>query len=442
MLRKAAISCLLLALLAPAGARTRPHYGDTLHVEIAGNPWDYSDGLARRLVFDGLTQIGADGSLQPALAVGWTAENAERRWLFRLRPNLHFHDGSPLTSASVVASLTASCSSNCPWATVRALSNSILFTSDAPNPQLPGLLAGDEFLVSKTSQEPDGGTGPFQVASDANGVLTLSANDSYWQGRPFLDAIEIRAHRTTGDQWLDLQSGRADVVEVPAEDVRQAQQQHLNVAISSTVELLGLQLAASGPLENASLRAAISDAIDRNALANVIFQKQAKPAASLLPQSVSGFAFLFSTERDLAKARELRGSAVPPALVLQSAGEGARQLAAQRIVLNLREAGLNVQIGAAGARSPGLTLRSFQIDSADSASDLVAIMMAVGETPPAIGSDPASVYKAEREFLERKDLIPLVHLPRAYAIGPRVRGFRLGFDGAPDLPSTSLEAAK
>ena len=60
-----------------------------------------------------------------------------------------------------------------------------------------------------------------------DGVLTLGANESCWQGRPFIDTVEMRGHRAVRDQWLDLSLGRADVVEVPAEMIRQAQQQKL-----------------------------------------------------------------------------------------------------------------------------------------------------------------------------------------------------------------------
>jgi hypothetical protein len=59
---------LLLAAGLPTLARTRPHYGGTLHVEIAGDPWYGVDGHARRLVFDGLTALDVNGAVQPALA--------------------------------------------------------------------------------------------------------------------------------------------------------------------------------------------------------------------------------------------------------------------------------------------------------------------------------------------------------------------------------------
>ena len=65
-----------------------------------------------------------------------------------------------------------------------------------------------------------------------NGVLSLAANENCWSGRPFADAIEIRVQRAVRDQWLDLGLGRADVVDVPAEQLRQAQQQRISVVQS------------------------------------------------------------------------------------------------------------------------------------------------------------------------------------------------------------------
>ena len=310
-------------------------------------------------------------------------------------------------------------------------------------PQLPSVLAGDEFLISKRgTAEGDGGSGPFQVAADTNGVLTLAANDASWQGRPFVDAVELRSHRSVADQWFDLNAGRADVVEVPVEDIRQAQQQHLTLSVSAPADLLALQLTETGALGNANLRSAVAWAVDRTALANVVFQKQAKPAGGLLPQAVSGFAFLFPAERDLNKAHELRGGLTPALLSLATRGGGAFQLAAQRIVLNLRDAGFNVQIAPANSRSADITLRLFRLESAEGAADLVNILRTAGEAVPAIAPDSSAVYGAERACLDRRTLIPLVHLPRAYALGGRVHNLQLRFDGTPDLGTVSLGAGK
>ena len=449
MLRRFAISCVMAALALGAGARTRPHYGGTLRVEIEGDPWQRPNGLARRLVLDGLTRVDADGTARPALAVDWKSENDDHRWQFRLRPGVHFQDGSPLTSVAVVASLNVICPANCPWTAIHAVGSSVIFTSDSPMPNLPALLAADEFLLPLTitseGKTPEGvvGTGPFQVRGFTNGMLILAANDTCWQGRPFADAVEIHVHRSIHDQWLDLGVGRADVVEAPAEQIRQAQQQRLTVVASPPVTLLALTVTDSGALANPLLRAAIALAVDRGALYNVIFQKQGQITASLLPANLTGYAFLFPVERDLGKAQELRGGLTPPPLTLATEGGPVMQLAAQRIALNLHEAGFNVQVVNAGStQHADLGLRRLPLECNQPQAALESMLRSVGLSAPPPEQSPVSLFNVEHNVLDRKTLIPLLYLPSAFAIGDRIRDFRLGPDGTPDLANASLEDAQ
>ena len=443
VLRRFAISCVIALIALNAMARTRPHYGGTLHVETAGDPWDRESGLARLLVYDGLTQLDSGGKVQPALAVSWESDNNNHRWQFRLRTGVHFHDGTSLTSTGVVASLTASCTSECPWTAVRAVGPLVVFTSDSPMPNLPALLAADQFLIVLTATG-DGktpgnsiGTGPFQVSGFNNGALTLTTNENCWSGRPFADGIEIRVHRPVREQWLDLTMGRADVVEVPPDMLRQAQQGKLNLLTSAPLTLLALQVRDAGALANAKLRGAIAAAVDRSALYNVIFQKQGAITASLLPQQLTGYSFLFPADRDLNKAHELRGGLATGSLTLSTTGDGAMQLAAQRIALNLRETGFNVQV--INSQHADLMLREFEIESGDPAAALEQVLRGAGENAPVVAESESVVYEAERTALEEKKLIPLLELPRAFAFGPRVRDLHLRADGMPDLPDASLE---
>lgn len=443
MLRRFAISFLLVSAGICAWGRTRPHYGGTLRLETAGDAWERPDGVARRLVYDGLTQLDESGAVRPALAASWESDNNSHRWQFGLRPGVHFHDGSLLTSAMVVLSLTASCNGNCPWTTVRAVGPLVVFTSDWAMTNLPALLADDAFLigVSPMGGKPPSrqGTGPFQVAGFNNGVLSLVANESCWQGRPFVDAIEIRVHRPVREQWLDLSVGRADVVEVPAEQLRQAQQQRLVVLVSPPVMLLALQVSDGGALTNVKLRGAIAAAVDRSAIYNVIFQKQGEVTASLLPQRLTGYAFLFPTDRDLNKAHELRGGLTAGTLTLAAEGDGAMQLAAQRIALNLREAGFNVQMTGGDVQHADLMLRRLPLEGADSAALLEQVMRSAGDAIPQAAESPAALFKSEQTYLNEKRIVPLLVLPRACASGPRVRDLHLRTDGLPDLANVSLK---
>lgn len=440
MLRRAAISFFLVLVSLSAQARTRPHYGGTLHVEIEGDAWQRPDGLARRLVLDGLTRTSPEGAILPALATDWKPEDDNHRWQFHLRPGVHFSDGTPLTPATVVTALNSACSRDCLWNQLRAAAGSVVFITDTPSPNLPALLAGDDYLIA--IQATGGGligTGPFQANGFTNGVLTLIANENSWQGRPFADSIEIRTHRAIHDQWLDLGLGHADVVEVPAEQIRAAQQQHLKLLVSPPVSLLALAVPETGRLADANLRSAIALAVDRGALSNVIFQHQGEITASLLPASVTGYAFLFATDRNLAKAHELHPASSTQPILLSTSGGAPLQLAAQRIALNLRDAGINAQL-ATSVQQADISLRTWNLETREPGAALESLLRRFGSAAPFHDETPAALYRVESEFLQRHTLIPLLYLPRAWAVSDRVRDLHLDAAGLPDLADAALES--
>jgi len=454
--RRFVINAVLACLTLSATARTRPHYGGTLRVEIEGDAWQMPDGLARKLVLDTLTTEAEAGGAQPALAVRWESQNADHRWEFWIRPGVRYQDGEALTSDTVAAALDAICArppsgiGACPWRMVHGAGPSVVFTSDSPLPDLPELLAQTAFAIGK--KDATGaviGTGPFRVTGYTNGALMLAANDDCWSGRPFADGVELRTRRAIRDQWLDLSVGKTDIVEVPPELLRQAQQQHLNVVESSPVDLLALTIASEGAFASREMRQAVALAVDRAALYSVIFQKQGEVSASLLPQELSGYAFLFSTDRDVERARALRGGATPAGLMLEmddaSAAEpGATgQLVAERLALNLHEAGFNAQVAPVNSRpTPALMLRKVHLEATAPRAALDEMLVRFGQNGSVNGSGAEALWQEERGVLDDETVVPLLWLPHAWAVGERVRDLRLLSDGTPDLSDASLEGLK
>ncbi|WP_263351814.1 ABC transporter substrate-binding protein [Acidicapsa acidisoli] len=449
---RAMVLCVLVMLTATAHARTRPHYGGTIRIEVEGDPLQKPDGIAWRLMLDGLTRKDSEGAVRPSLATRWTSEDNDHRWQFWLRPGVSFHNGHPLNALAVVTSLEESCrAAACPWSAVRVLGQSVVFTSDNPIPDLPSLLSENGFLIQQKSLAEDNaaatviGTGPFRMKDSNNSAVQLEANDDCWQGRPFVDAIEIEAHRPTRDQWMDLSLGKADVAEVRPSDIRQARQQRLNVIISPEVALLALEV--HNTELTPQLRAALALSVDRAALYQFIFQKQAEVTASLLPDSLSGYSFLFPIDRDLTRAQSLRGGITPPPLALAYDGTGPIQLAAERLALNLHDAGFAVRVippGPNGYISPrtDLILRPFPLTGGTPSDILDELLRRFGQTAPAKLPDAAATYKSEHDFLDQHTVIPLLDLPRAWAVSGRMRDLRLTAEGVPDLANVSLEDAK
>ncbi|MGC2300606.1 MAG: ABC transporter substrate-binding protein [Acidobacteriaceae bacterium] len=451
VISRGVVGLMLACVAVSACAKTRAHYGGTLRIETQGDPWQMPDGIARRLVLDTLTLARETGGAEPALAVRWESENAAHRWEFWVRPGVHFQDGEPLTAEAVATALNDGCTRRapgmgaCPWRSVHGVGPSVVIVADSPVPDLPELLAQTQFAIAR--QDASGavvGTGPFRVTGFANGALTLVANDDCWSGRPFADAVEVRTRRTVRDQWLDLSVGKTDIVEVPPELLRQAQQQHLNVLVSRPVDLLALTVTPSGTFASREMRQAAALALDRTALYNVIFQKQGEVTASLLPQGLSGYSFLFAADRELDRARALRGGANSSGLTLGAEDTGATmQLAAERLALNLHEAGFNVQAAPAGSRqTPALELRRVHLEASSPEAALDEMLARFGQNGTVSGRDAAGLWQAERGVLDNETVVPLLWLPRAWAAGERVRDLRLSSDGEPLLADASVEGAK
>src|SRR5262245_24000280 len=53
-------------------------------------------------IFDQLTDVASDGTVQPRLAVSWEASPDALVWTFMLRENAKFHDGKPVTIDDVI----------------------------------------------------------------------------------------------------------------------------------------------------------------------------------------------------------------------------------------------------------------------------------------------------------------------------------------------------
>ena len=72
------------------------------------NPYAASSGLPQALfaqmIYDPLTQVGADGNVEPGLAVSWTQETPTT-WVFRLRPGVTFSNGETFDATAVTDAL-------------------------------------------------------------------------------------------------------------------------------------------------------------------------------------------------------------------------------------------------------------------------------------------------------------------------------------------------
>jgi peptide/nickel transport system substrate-binding protein len=447
---------LALLSLAPAAhlrAAERPRYGGSVRIELGSSlasldpaaPLADPRAVALRdhlllLVADRLVRYGPDGRVEPALALSWTAGPGGRTCVFTLRPDVRFQDGAPLTAVAVADALRVL---HPGWRFRAAAGESLEIGSDEPLPELLSELAAPvNSILRRASDGSLVGTGPFRLAEWQPGRLArFLADDDAWVGRPYLDGIEILMGRAPRERLLDLALGQADVVALLPEQVRQAIQQSMRVWSSKASELFALEFVHGRPAaEDARLREALALAVDRTALRDVLLEKQGASAASLLPDWLTGYGFVFPVAGDQARARQLTAedNHPPPLRLAFDSSDPVAAAIAGRIAVDGRAAGLVVT--PAGADPADARLVRLGIELPEPRPALLALARTLGIADrlrlPARAS-PEELLAAERTLLADDWVVPLVDLPELYALGPRVKDWMAS--GVPGVDGWRLE---
>lgn len=451
----------LLSLSLAASAETRPQYGGRLRVAIHStltslDPADNTrpDSFARRnvtlLIFETLVTTDDHGQIRPALAASWQAQPESQpgtqRWEFRLQSGVRFHDGTLLSPEIAAASLRTA---NPSWS-VSTIAESVIIKRDAVDVGLLAELAlPRNAIVKRNTDATLSGTGPFYITDwQAGKKLSLAAEENYWRGRPFLDAVDIEMGKNFQDQLTGLELGRADLVEVAAEEMHRVSAGGQAVASSAPMELVALLFSREAQTpEEQLLREALALSVERSSIRGVLLQGAGQPAGSLLPNWMSGYGFVFPTEADLTRARHQREQVrkVPAWTVAYDAGDSLGRLFAERVALNARDAGLMLQ--PTTTASADLRVLRIPLASGDPWVALANLAELCGLPKAKVngssgGSSAEDLYAAERAMLGAQRLIPLFHLPVSYAAASTLRNWSPRSDGMWNLADAWLGSEK
>ncbi|HEY3973069.1 MAG TPA: ABC transporter substrate-binding protein [Candidatus Sulfotelmatobacter sp.] len=454
---RSAVSAIFIAALA-AHAETRPQYGGVLRIAMRAAPTSLdpadsqSDSFTRRsitlLMFDTLVTYDENSGLQPSLAASWQESAGNQRgsqhWQFRIRPGVKFHDGTPLSAEIAAGALRAA---NPAWRVSADADSVVIEADDAP--ELPAELAlPRNAIVKRNSDNLPIGSGAFHVVDWQPGKkLSLAAEENCWNGRPFIDAIEVEMGKSLREQMTELELGKVDLVEVAPEQSRLlnsgvSHEEGRRVESSAPIGLLALLFnrdAASQ--EDKLLREALALSVERASIRNVLLQGAGEPAGSVLPNWMSGYEFVFPTEADLPRARHAREQVhtIPMWTLGYDGTDAGARLLAERLALNAKDAGLWLQPRTAA--NADLRLVEIPLVSPNPWISLASVSGLIG----AAGKESGSVedlYRSEVALLATQRLIPLFHLPVSYAGSANLKNWSLRADGSWNLSEAWLGPGK
>jgi peptide/nickel transport system substrate-binding protein len=191
------------------------------------------------LVFSGLTEIGANGQLQPDLAERWTRSDDLKTWTFELRKGVKWHHGREFDAEDVLATIKRILDPAI--GSVTRVNFQIIDSMDAPEShtvrfKLKIAYAGFADLLSDrqarivprdrldTLASQPIGTGPFKFKSfnPGNRIELVRNPDYYVSGAPKLDAVTLRIIPESAGQVSAIETGDVDLVwNLPLESIPQ-----------------------------------------------------------------------------------------------------------------------------------------------------------------------------------------------------------------------------
>jgi peptide/nickel transport system substrate-binding protein len=283
-----------------------------------------TDRASYSLINGTFFRVNADGEVDPDLAEDITFNEDFTSATVKLRSDLKFSDGTPLTAAdaaatwqywlgvqgSVLGSVTGRVASvTAPDDTTVEIAFKGPFPSFREASANPGLgvfpaasVANPDFYNQPVT------SGPYRVVSPwASNKLELEVNENYWGPKPLVQAITLTVIEDANSAVSQLQSDQVDFAgDLPPNFVTQIQNTPgLTVTNTPVFGFYDIRMwNQAAPFNDPNMRQAVAYALDREAIVESIWGDGNEPQAGFWPRTMEGYDDSVPVERDLDKARE------------------------------------------------------------------------------------------------------------------------------------------
>jgi peptide/nickel transport system substrate-binding protein len=280
-------------------------------------------------IYESLVFRDRNFAIEPALAVSWQ-QLEPKRWRFKLRPGVKFHDGAPFTADDVAFSIERALHKNSQRAfqlrgvvEARKVDDlTVDFLLAAPDAVLPekliyvammskpwcaahGVLEPQNYNAKQETYavRNANGTGPYKLKSYESDVRTiLVANPTWWGRRGNVDEAIYVVIQSDATRLAALVSGEVDfVIDPPFQDIaRLKQEKRFKLAEmtdigtqylgfdQSRAELEFSDVKGRNPFKDLRVRRAVYQAIDIDVIVSKVLRGQATATGSHFSRLVDG----------------------------------------------------------------------------------------------------------------------------------------------------------
>jgi peptide/nickel transport system substrate-binding protein len=338
--------------------------------------WDEGGFLYGRTVFDPIAIVTATGQVQPWLAKSITSNDDFTSFTITLKPNIVFHDGTPLDGQALYTNIEAQATSELTgpaFATninKATLSGPMSVTITMKNPWAPfpyylaqaqtGYVAAPSMLKAADGGTANPiGTGPFVFQSwTPNSHMTATRNPKYWRsGYPYLNSITYKPIINADSRAEALQTGEIDMMHSNSPDnllefrgnKKWSYYDNSGQVVGQpTVQCVMLNTSAP-PFNNPTMRKAMAMCINQTQYSKVIDKGVDAPVTGLFLEGSPYYTKTAYPKYNPTEAAKLvkqvqQQTGKQPTFTLNSTSDPETLAAAQFLQQAFQQAGMKVQI--------------------------------------------------------------------------------------------------
>ena len=343
-------------------------------------------------VFSGLVRLGSNPSnpFEPDLAESWSISDGGKVYEFKLRKDLTFSNGDPVTAQDFKWSLERAAHPDTASTVAEEFLGDIVgiqdivdgnatsaegievvdeqtlrLTIDAPKAYfIAKLTYPTAFVLNKNNVESLGrnwtdepvSTGPFTLKEYRIGQrIRLARNDNFWDRVAYLD--EVVFNLAGGVSMAMYENDEIDITSVGLADLERVQDptEELNkdlveVPPNFAVSYVGFNI-NKAPFDDANFRQALNHSVDKQLIADQVFSNLVKPAYGIIPPGFPGFsAEIQGLEFDPQLAKDLLAQSAyadvgsRPRIVLTVPGTGGSPGLTTEVVADMWRQNLGIEI--------------------------------------------------------------------------------------------------
>lgn len=193
------------------------------------------------------------------------------------------------------------------------------------------------------------GTGAFKLLEWGTGQkVILEKNDNYFKGSPKIDILEFLTIPEAPNRYIALETNEIqiayDISSIDVKAFKNSKDLEILNELSYGTDFLSINT-EKAPLNDKRLREAISYAIDKESINEVIFENTSKVANSIITPNTFGYSNKEEKKYNLEKAKKImKDYKTPIEIELWIYEDTSKYQMAQIIQANLKEIGIDVKI--------------------------------------------------------------------------------------------------